>query len=287
MTNSITIRDISLKVSGLKLLNKVSFDLTVGDTLAILGTNGSGKSLLIDCMLGNIDCECKNNTLLNLLHDKRKLGILYDTFASFPLLKVKEVMSLLSEIYEKPFDERLITLLGIDKIQDKKMKVLSKGENKKMGIYCALFHHPEVIIMDEPVDGLDPIARSHFWNIITNVTSTVIFTTHLWNEIETCTNKLLLLHKGKALNEPMNINELKRTYCPYAGKIVVFNTGKHLFETDNFVTINNGQENGFCFYFANEVEKEVILEDISRKKINSFSILPIEIKDVYDYLIKK
>lgn len=287
MVNIIEIQDISLDVAGLKLLDRVSFTLSAGDTLAILGANGSGKSLLIDCMLGNIDCEYKENTLLNLLHDKRELGILYDAFASFPQLKVKEVISLLSKIYEKPLDDGLIAQLKIDKIQDKKLKVLSKGENKKIGIYCTLFHHPKVIIMDEPVDGLDPVARETFWNIIASTASTVIFTTHLWDEIEPCTNKVLLLYKGKVLNKPMNIDELKKKHCPYAGKIVMFNIEKHTFETDNLVPIGGSREKGFCLYYVDEAEKERILKDISRKKINSFSVLPIDIKDVYDYLTKK
>ena len=166
MSTLISVNNLSLDIHGKKLLKNISFEVERGDVFAILGSNGAGKSLLLDCLIGNIDSSYDKNTLCENAFDKNKCGILYDSFASIPLLKVKEIFSWLSVLFGKEIDFKLIEQLEIRNILAKQFKVLSKGENKKAGIYAALFHNPELVILDEPTDGLDPIVRNKFWDIL-------------------------------------------------------------------------------------------------------------------------
>ncbi|MDR0603288.1 MAG: ABC transporter ATP-binding protein [Bacteroidales bacterium] len=280
----VNIENLSLNISGIELLHDISFDVEKGDIFAILGSNGSGKSLLLDCLLGNIKSSFNRNTILENRFDKQKSGILYDSFASIPILKVKEILSWLSVLFEKEMNNGLIEDLNINNILNKQLKVLSKGENKRLGIYAALFHCPELVILDEPSDGLDPIIRSKFWNILSNMDSTVIFTTHIWTEVENIATKILFLHKGKVLNTPMSSAQLIETYLPYQGKIAIYNTYKDI------LLINGSdyyeEENVCYFYYKGEMEKDALLNSIKKKVIN-YSVLPIELKDVYSFLTKK
>ncbi|WP_302304617.1 ATP-binding cassette domain-containing protein [Culturomica massiliensis] len=284
MSTLISVNNLSLDIHGKKLLKNISFEVERGDVFAILGSNGAGKSLLLDCLIGNIDSSYDKNTLCENAFDKNKCGILYDSFASIPLLKVKEIFSWLSVLFGKEIDFKLIEQLEIRNILAKQFKVLSKGENKKAGIYAALFHNPELVILDEPTDGLDPIVRNKFWDILCETGNTIIFTTHIWNEVENIATKVLFLHQGAVLNIPMSPVNLINNYLPYKGKIVVFKADRdHLpLCKDNYYE----DEQMCCLYYKNEVEKEEYLKEIKKKVVN-YSVLSPELKDVYRFLINQ
>ncbi len=287
MNTSVTVENLSLAISGKRILQNISFETNSGDVFAILGSNGSGKSLLIDCLLGNISSTYDKNTLCEEVLNKKELGILYDNFSCIPLLKIEEILKWLEILFESKIDYELAEHLGIKEILNKQLKVLSKGENKKVGVYAALFHKPRLIILDEPTDGLDPIIRDTFWKILLKTGSTIIFTTHIWHEVENTASKVLFLYKGRALNVPMPPDRLIATHLPYKGKVALNKADK-----DVLLSQETRPEHFYCFddelyyfFYTTDIEKNNILMTIMKKKIN-YSVLSIELKDVYRFLIK-
>lgn len=288
--NLIEIKNLTYKVDGCYLLRNISLKVDEGDSLAILGKNGSGKSLLIDCLLGNIndiEFEVKNIFGKKKLNEKERIGVLFDEFSSIPLLKVKEIIDILESIYKKNRNEDLFEDLKIELILNKYFKVLSNGERRRLGIYSAFFHEPELVILDEPSNGLDPVIREILWKIIKESSSTIIFTTHLWNEIETVADKIVFINNGTLICEPMKPQILMDAYIPYIGKVVISsNNGnyalKKLIKSDRNIVKEEGK---YHIYFKDNNAKQDILK-VVQSSINSFSLLPLDIKDAY-FIIKE
>lgn len=280
------IEGLSYRLNSMILLDNISFFVQENQKLAILGVNGSGKSLLLDGMLGNINCSYKTNSFLDGRLEKGPYGVLYDTFSSFPLLKVREIVSLLSKIYEHAINESLLERLGLLGLLDKQFKVLSKGENKKLGIYAALFFEPKIVFLDEPLDGLDPNSRNMFWETISGMACTVIFTTHIWEEATMYADNVMFIKDGKALNQPAPSAELLDKYCPYRGKIVISGESEQLFGFSLPQSSKENQNYEYTYYYSSNEEKDELLRKFNNNRITNLSILPITLRDVYNYISK-
>ncbi|UWS41899.1 ATP-binding cassette domain-containing protein [Riemerella anatipestifer] len=209
------------------------------------------------------------------------MGVLYDQFSTLPLLKVKEVVDLLSSIYGKKQNEQLLHNLGIIPLMNKYFKVLSKGERKKLGLYSCLFFEPKYLFLDEPTDGLDPEFREFFWQYIKNSEVTLLLTTHLWEEAIRVADKVMFIENGRILNTPQTYEILYKE-IGLIGKIVLESKidfenkdkYKHYFTEDRLLV-----------YYKTEQEKKELLEYIQSKELFGYSVLPIDITDIY-YCLK-
>ncbi|GAB6948426.1 hypothetical protein HMPREF1640_12920 [Prevotella sp. S7-1-8] len=281
------IKGLSYRLHSTNLLDDMSFSVQEDEKLAILGINGSGKSLLLDGILGNIECTCEANSFLDDRQKYGPYGVLYDTFSSFPLLKVREIVSLLSIIFNHRVDQSLLKKFGVTDLLDKQFKVLSKGENKKLGIYAALFFEPKIVFMDEPLDGLDPNSRNRFWETISGISCTMIFTTHVWEEVRLYANKIMFVKDGKTLNQPASSDELLTKYCPYKGKIVISRENGQFSCLTSPDIGKEKQSYEYAYYYKSQEEKEELLRKFNNNRITNLSILPITLRDVYNYIIKQ
>ena len=274
MHKIIEIKNLTLKTKDKTLLYDISFDVDENETLIILGHNGAGKSLLIDCIIGNLKYQGK---IIKRICDKNKIGILYDQFSSLPLLKVREILQLLEAIYRSPRDENLINALSIYPLMGRYFKLLSKGERKKIGLYASLFMKPTLLVLDEPSDGLDPEFRNYFWEMMRKFEGTLILTTHLWEEAKYISDKVVFLENGSILGKPINYKD-KIVELKIKGKIIVDDSDYGL-DTNNFRTIV--LDNKKIIYFRNEKERDKIIEQVKHNANVGFSVLPIDLQDVY------
>lgn len=290
MEKILSLSNVDLILDSKKLIDKVSFSIYKNEKLAILGSNGSGKSLLIDCIMGYLPYTGEINFNMNNSNkfDKKKIGFLFDSFSTISLLKVGEILNWLSCIYACSANEELINLLNISPLLEKKFSHLSKGENKKIGIYSALFHKPELILLDEPTDGLDPKTREIFWSIVSQRNSTIIFTTHIWSEIEDKCDKVIFMNNGNILNTPKSPKDLINNQVEYDGKIVLNNLSKEFIEFKQYYYYEeNLEQNLISFYFKSEYDKNKIIKALVKSGRNNFSILDIDLNDTYLLLSNK
>ncbi len=194
-----------------KVLEKIDFSIGTNVTTGFLGTNGSGKTTTLKCLLGLIpidagevsffDGQALSKPVL------RKIGFLpeqpyfYDYLTGEELLLFYGQLSTSLKLADlKSKVGNLLKQLGIYEAKDRKIKHYSKGMLQKVGLAQALVHDPEFVILDEPMAGLDPDSRVHVGELIQNLAKqgkTVFFSSHLLYDVERLCTDLVILKDGK------------------------------------------------------------------------------------------
>ena len=207
--NAIEVNGISRAYPGF-LLDHISFSLPTGTILGLVGENGAGKSTLMKLILGMIRADSGSVSVLgyNDLRANPKiredLGVVMDESCFPAVMKAAEIGTMLSMFYRN-WDERdfehLLAMLGIPK--DKMFGKLSRGNKMKLGIACALSHHPKLLILDEATSGLDPVVRDELLDILLDFTRdeshSILMSSHIVSDLEKACDYIVFLHEGRIL----------------------------------------------------------------------------------------
>ena len=244
---SIHIENFSKNFGSLKAVDNLSFDVNEGEIFAFLGTNGSGKTTTIRCLLkiyqadkGKLLINKKEysdefNNILGYLPEER--GLYRDTKALDILVYTCELRGI---PHEKAVKESMEYLerVGLIDHKDKQISQLSSGMQQKVQLGTALIHNPEILILDEPFKGLDPINRQLFVELFiekANKGATILYSTHVIDEAQKMADSVLIIHKGKRLEYGSTTEVRKRhgsdsVFVTYEGK-------KPLKDTDMYRSI--------------------------------------------------
>ncbi|MGB1031313.1 MAG: ATP-binding cassette domain-containing protein, partial [Flavobacteriales bacterium] len=179
-----------------KALSEVSFSIPSGEIVGFLGPNGAGKSTMmktITCFLppssGSVKV-CGLDVMDQAIEVKKKVGYLPEHNPLYLDMWVKEYLEFIAGIYKLPKKKarvkEMISLVGLEIEQHKKIGTLSKGYRQRVGLAQAMIHDPEVLILDEPTSGLDPNQLVEIRKLITNIgkEKTVMLSTHIMQEVE-------------------------------------------------------------------------------------------------------
>jgi len=190
-------------------LNDVSFEINSGEIVGFLGPNGAGKSTMmkiITCFIPKSSGDvkvCGLDVEDDAIAVKRKVGYLPEHNPLYLDMYVKEYLSFVGGIYKiknkKERVKEMISLVGLDKEQNKKIGALSKGYRQRVGLAQAIIHDPEVLILDEPTSGLDPNQLEDIRQLILNIgkTKTVMLSTHIMQEVEAICDRVIIIKEGK------------------------------------------------------------------------------------------
>ncbi len=208
---SIQINTISKYYGKQKALDQLSFELQTGELVGFLGPNGAGKSTLMKILTGYLAAD-EGTAFLNgeevspENHQIRKqVGYLPEHNPLYTDLYIKEYLQLTAGMYglkdKKRQAERVIEMTGLGPEQHKKIGALSKGYRQRVGLAQALIHDPSILILDEPTTGLDPNQLEDIRSLIREISreKTVLFSTHIMQEVEAICNRVLILNKGKLI----------------------------------------------------------------------------------------
>ncbi len=192
-------------------VKNVNFKAENGQITGLLGLNGAGKTTIIKAMTGNHFATSgkiliteksgfKFNIEDNIEKAKKIIGYVPEQLFFPNRLKVEEYLLLVKmqfSVSDKNF-EKTVELCGLSEVLSKKIGTLSKGYRQRLGFAQALIHNPEIIILDEPVNGLDPAQIIQMRKIIKKIaeTKTVIISTHLMQEVEALCTKIYILNNG-------------------------------------------------------------------------------------------
>jgi len=192
-----------------KALNEVSFSIPSGEIVGFLGPNGAGKSTMmktITCYLppshGSVKV-CGLDVMEQALEVKKKVGYLPEHNPLYLDMWVKEYLEFIAGIYKLPKKKKrvkeMISLVGLEVEQQKKIGALSKGYRQRVGLAQAMIHDPEVLILDEPTSGLDPNQLVEIRKLITNIgkEKTVMLSTHIMQEVEAICDRAIIINKGE------------------------------------------------------------------------------------------
>ena len=186
-------------------VNNVSFTIKKGNVYGILGPNGSGKSTTLGIVLNVVNkssgsFQWFNNMPVNVA--LKKVGAIIERPNFYPYLTAKENLELVCRIKEIPFEkvEEKLTLVGLIQRKNDKFKSFSLGMKQRMAIASALLNDPEILILDEPTNGLDPQGIRQIRDLIKLIASqgtTILLASHLLDEVEKVCSHVVVLQKGK------------------------------------------------------------------------------------------
>ncbi len=207
--NAIELTNVSKRYGNFRLKD-ITVQIPEGCILGIIGENGAGKSTLLEIILGLTAKDSGKVTVLGCddlskHHEIReKIGFVIEK-AGFPsVLSAKDMNSILKDTYQNWNEAYYFEILNrLEGDTDRKFKTLSQGNRMKVLIAAALAHQPQLLIMDEATNFLDPSARAEVTNILYEYTRdehrTVVLSSHITSDLEKTADYILFLHKGEIL----------------------------------------------------------------------------------------
>ncbi|RPI73001.1 MAG: ABC transporter ATP-binding protein [Ignavibacteriales bacterium] len=270
-----------------KIQALVDFNLDVEEGLifGLLGPNGAGKTTLIKLLLGITFPTAGSAKILeekiSNYKVKKKIGYLPENHKYPPYLKGGEVLQYFGKLtgvtgaeLERKTDE-LLALVKLSQWKKTKVKNYSKGMMQRLGLAQALINDPELIFLDEPTDGVDPIGRKEIRDILLELKSrkkTIFLNSHLLSEVELITDRVGILNKGKLLREGTvrELTEKKEEYKLVIGDNV---SGNDLFNNNSFAKISDGS---YSVKVADINELNKIIDALRSRSILIKEILPMK-----------
>ncbi|WP_276390206.1 ABC transporter ATP-binding protein [Eudoraea chungangensis] len=208
MKNILTVNQLTKKFGYLTAVDNLSFSIEKGNVYGILGPNGSGKSTTLGIVLnvvnstsGSFSWFDGNTSTHNAL---KKVGAIIERPNFYPYMTALENLRLVCKIKEVPFSRinDKLELVGLLDRKDSKFKTYSLGMKQRLAIASALLNDPEILILDEPTNGLDPQGIHQIREIIKKIASegtTILLASHLLDEVEKVCSHVVILRKGKKL----------------------------------------------------------------------------------------
>lgn len=210
MTNkALEITNLSSKIGSFSLRD-INLSIEKGTIMGLIGKNGAGKTTLIKTILEKYERKAGqvffdgmqmygNEEIV-----KAKIGVVYDTLIYSLAYKPNKIVSMISPFY-KNFDYKKYDYLmdRFDLDSNKKLLDYSKGMQMKFGVVLALCHNPDLLILDEPTAGLDPVARAELMDILLeymqNEEKSILFSTHITSDLEKIADYITFMDNGKIL----------------------------------------------------------------------------------------
>lgn len=216
---------------GKNVLEGVSFSVGPGEVVGLLGRNGAGKTTLIRIAMGMIEAQEGSVRVFGMepqdqpVEVKRRLGYVSEEQILPPFLRVGDVIDLHRDLFptwDSSVADRLSNNFGLPR--SAKVGQLSKGEARQVALMCAVAHVPELLLLDEPAGGLDPVARREFLetsiNVLNDTGTAILFSSHYMTDVERLAERVVLLHDRRVLIDS-SLDDLREAHCvaivPHAG----------------------------------------------------------------------
>lgn len=257
-------RDIFKRLKGTKEkigVENVSFSVEEGEIFSIIGLNGAGKTTIMKCLLGLLDFDSGKIDIFGkgrLQKDSKNLIGYLPEISYYPKsIKLNILMEYYSELYgikdNKYKISESLEKVGLLDRANSRLEEFSKGMLQKVGIAQAILNSPKLLFLDEPMSGLDPLARREVIELLKELKSlgtTIFLNTHILGDIESVGDRGIIVHKGKVLDS-FNLHEKRK-------------------EEGYLITLKNGTCHNVSLDDLDRKIRE--LKDIAEIKKNQFSL---------------
>ena len=207
----IEISHLSKRYGALTAVDDVSFDVKAGEVLGFLGPNGAGKSTTMKMITGFLAPSsgtvrvCGHDVQSAPLAAKSCMGYLPEGAPSYGEMSVRGFLNFIADIRGLTDDRRrarlddVIARLGLESVLEQMVETLSKGYKRRLGLAQALLHDPQVLILDEPTDGLDPMQKHEVRTLIGEIAreKTIVISTHILEEVDAVCTRAVIIARGR------------------------------------------------------------------------------------------
>lgn len=210
--------ELSKRFGDFTAVDQVSFSVSAGEVVGYLGPNGSGKTTTIRMLLGLLRPSAGSAQVLGFDAERQseqvrqRVGYMSQKFALYNELTVLENLSFYAGVYgvlDRQRLQEILALLELEGLEHERVHGLSTGWRQRLALGTAIVHEPQLLFLDEPTSGVDPVARRSFWDLIYRLVErgvTALVTTHYMDEAEYC-GRVGIMRQGRllAIDSPANL----------------------------------------------------------------------------------
>ncbi len=295
----VTVSHLSKAYGKILAVNDFSFEVNEGEIYALVGPDGAGKTTIMRTLCNLLDADIGSAFVENLdifkQFDRIKplLGYMPQTFSLYPDLSVEENLLFYAGIYGITGDryrkkrDYLYTFSNLEPFSNRRAGDLSGGMKQKLALSCALMHDPQLLLLDEPTTGVDPLSRRQFWEILLNLKkqgSTIIITTPYMDEVARA-DRACFVFDGRKLTEgiPAQLIDL------FDGKVYFLDIEptRQLVNRINETHLVRSQRfgSGLHLYTSADLNQEDVSAALKRIGVDASKVTPIE-PDLEDCFIQ-
>lgn len=312
MLNQPVIRfsNVSKKLDNKLVLKNISFEIYETEIFGLIGPSGSGKTTLLRSLIGfykadSGDIIFKNqNITKNVDQIKKIFGFATQDNCFYEELTLLENLRYFGKLYflsSKEIEERseyLLRMVGLYESKDKEAGELSGGMKRRLDLACSLIHDPEILIMDEPTTGLDPITRKQIWRLIKTISAsgtTIILSSHLLDEIEMLCSRVGVLSCGE-IKVAGTTDQIRKMYSQNQSIVVETNPGnyhavmQYLINSQTPITFYSIKNNKLTIFSQNLTQTFHsllhILDELNERLIEGVINKP-SFEEVFESIVKK
>ena len=221
----ISVKELRRSFGPIVAVDGISFDVDKGQVLGLLGPNGAGKTTamrMLACFLkpdSGSASICGHDILRNPVEVRRLLGYLAENSPAYNEMTVGGFLEFVCDVRQikgkdrKRALDRVIPMCSVESVYHQTIETLSKGYRRRVGLAQALIHDPDVLILDEPTDGLDPNQKHEVRELINGMAKDkcIIISTHILEEVEAVCSRTIIISRGRILVDSTP-KELKEKY---------------------------------------------------------------------------
>ena len=292
----IEVKNLVKKYGDLAAVNDISFHVNKGEIFGLLGENGAGKTTTLEMAEGLRKPTSGNIKVLG--HDtqselsdiKGKIGVQLQSSAYYGFLTLIEILDLFGSFYNKQVDpDKLLEMVDLKDKAKSYVNNLSGGQKQRFSIVASLVNDPEVVFLDEPTTGLDPLARRRLWDLITQIKAqgkTIILTTHYMEEAELLCDRIAIMDKGKIVAMDETYKLIEGTKHPFKITFIDKNIDKKTSDELKKLGVLN-ELGGKSFHFEETFStKEALNKAIDLIRANSPETLTVTKSSLEDVFVE-
>ncbi len=289
---SLKIENVSKTYGNKKVVDNISIELDKPEVFGLLGTNGAGKTTTIRMLLGIIKKDSGTITWKGHEVDRKKVnfGYLPEERGVYPKAKIIDQLKYFAELKGMTKEETAKSIkewakkLKVEEYLEMPAEKLSKGNQQKIQFMTSVIHNPDLIVLDEPFSGLDPVNTEILKNVIIELVKKgkyIIMSAHEMHTIEEFCSNILILNKGKTVLKG-RIKDIKNSYNANRIKIETTTDITEIIEKNN-LSIENSHDNSYVVKIEEEKQGYDLLKNLIKEKVNvdKFEIMKPTLNDIF------
>jgi len=222
---AIEAKELTMRFGDFVAVDRVSFRIRRGEIFGFLGSNGCGKTTTMKMLTGLLPASAGNAWLFGHAVDpkdiatRRRVGYMSQAFSLYGELTVRQNLVLHARLFQVPENgiaarvAEMVQQFGLQDVEDSLPGSMPLGMRQRLSLAVAMVHEPELLILDEPTSGVDPVARDAFWRLLVTLSRrdkvTIFISTHFMNEAERC-DRMSMMHAGRVLDSDTPANLIKK-----------------------------------------------------------------------------